>query len=543
MRKETLFTLALVMGLMGAGAAFGQTTIIVSPSGDTTGINDWNAITQAFADATTAGPGSTVQLEAGTFYLHKGIVVWNFSGTFKGAGKTETTIQTAPGVAFDFDPADQKPIMLAFLYDSDPALRTLSISDMKLHITELTAEYYDRRPYTMNVAHGLMIMNPDVLGGDGASNVNASVENVDIEGTRDLPDVRGFWYGSPYDRKNNIFGGLQIWLGAGPGACSIRNCHISNADVGINTWTMLDGVISGNTVENGHYGFECNAGDSQVISGNTFLNYRYGLFLKNCNGFRIENNTVACPEPEYVYNAWLYGIATAGDCPDTKIIGNRVLRTAQADGTNTSYRYAIAIITSANSIISDNVAEGHRYAILLNRQNHDSVVSNNTASLLPRYEGDSALRAAISTGPSDGVSLIGNSISGKGRYGIWPYYGTNYVITRNTLSDCDFSTCGIIVDRGQGNSILRNDYVNIGSPGWAGCVLLLWSNDNLVFESGNFPRDTDAMMQVLDYGTNNRVVGHPADHVSDPGIGQEIQQVAAELDAMEEELTAAEAEQ
>ena len=531
MRKKSLFALALVLGLMGANASLGQTTIIVSPSGDTTGINDWNAITQAFADAEAAGPGSTVQLEAGTFYLHKGIAALDFSGTFKGAGKTATTIQTAPGVAFDFDPADSVPIMLAFYYDSDPVLRTLSISDMKLHITELTVEYYDRRPYTLNVAHGIMIMNSDVFS-DGVSNVNASVENVEIEGTRDLPDVRGFWYGRPYDWKNNIFVGLAIWLGSGPSTCSIKNCHISNADVGLDTWTMLSGVINGNTVENGGVGLQCRYGDDQVISGNLFNNCDYGLYLNGCWGFHIENNIIACPLESPYSRQYEYGINLQSSCRNATIIGNHVL----GDSQTTSYRYGIEATYSPNTIIAGNDVTAYRHAIVLDRFNWDSTISGNTATLLPSDATGYALYVDI----SDNTNILGNTSSGTVMSGLLLSRSANCIATQNRFPGLNATWEAVFVNQGGDHSILRNDYKEIVS---GNCVTLWNSDDNMVFESGNFPLGTDAMMQVLDFGTNNRVIGHPADHVSDPGIGQEIQQVAAELAAMEEELIAAEAEQ
>ena len=49
-------------------------------------------IQEAFKDAIAAGPGSTVQLTAGTFTVNSTIYVQNFTGSFKGAGQALTTI-------------------------------------------------------------------------------------------------------------------------------------------------------------------------------------------------------------------------------------------------------------------------------------------------------------------------------------------------------------------------------------------------------------------------------------------------------------------
>jgi hypothetical protein len=97
-------------------------------------------------------------------------------------------------------------------------------------------------------------------------------------------------------------------------------------------------------------------------------------------------------------------------------------------------------------------------------------------------------------------------------------------------------------------SILENNYRQCGVPGWAmadgpGCVLLAnGTQDSFVFESGNFPVGTGgAKNQVLDLtkeltgSTTNRVIGHPADFLVEslnPGIGQRLQEVMDQLDAL-----------
>ena len=80
------------------GAKIKYSVLDVPPSGDITGVTDVQNINDALQNA---DPGDIVQLEKGIFYLHKSIICWDFSGTLRGAGKNETTIQTAPGVIFD----------------------------------------------------------------------------------------------------------------------------------------------------------------------------------------------------------------------------------------------------------------------------------------------------------------------------------------------------------------------------------------------------------------------------------------------------------
>ena len=97
--SECKFLYTLVFGVvLAASSPALSATFTVSPSGDRTGVTDQANIKTALEAATDGG---TVELAAGTFYLQKSIVVFDFNATFKGAGKALTTVQTAPGIAFD----------------------------------------------------------------------------------------------------------------------------------------------------------------------------------------------------------------------------------------------------------------------------------------------------------------------------------------------------------------------------------------------------------------------------------------------------------
>ncbi|MHC4581170.1 MAG: NosD domain-containing protein, partial [Planctomycetota bacterium] len=469
--------------------------------------------------------------------------------------------QTAPGVVFDIQPAqdawggDFGNSMFLFGHHYNNEQRTFKMSDMKILATELCVEYVDpRRSYTLNVLGGIMVANMDGVedwfaGGTWQEiALDATVENIHLEGTQNLPGVRGFWYGRPYEWENNIFGGIEMWVFAS-GALALKNCHIVNADVGANTSEDTGIVVSANTFEKGFIGLEVRGGDSQVISDNQFYNNRTGLYMDSgTDGFRIENNTFACPldrtdpAPDSYYRYYEYGINLGWDCPNTTIVGNQVLGTSQT----TIYRYGIEATYAPNTIMSGNDVTAYRHALVLDRWNPDSIISNNTASILP----SNATGHAIYVARSGYTNVVGNTVSGTALSGLLLYRSSNCIATQNTFSGLDALDAVVFVDRGVGvddqagnHSIMGNDYTQVGSTGF-GCVALWASNDNYVFESGNFPPGTGgATNNILDYGTNNRVVGHPANHVSDPGIGQQLQQISAELDAMEEELIAAEAEQ
>lgn len=103
---------------------------------------DWKNITDALQDA---GPGETVMLGEGIFYLRKSVVVWNFNGTLRGTGRNKTIIQTAPGEIFDrsASPAldwsfelNDGHFMICFPHHNNLEKRTVIVSDLKIVINE-----------------------------------------------------------------------------------------------------------------------------------------------------------------------------------------------------------------------------------------------------------------------------------------------------------------------------------------------------------------------------------------------------------------------
>ena len=97
------FVYILVFGVvLSALSPALSATVTVFPSGDLTGVTDQANIKTALEAEKNGG---TVELAAGKFYLHKSIVVFDFNATFKGAGKTSTTVQTAPDIDFDVSPS------------------------------------------------------------------------------------------------------------------------------------------------------------------------------------------------------------------------------------------------------------------------------------------------------------------------------------------------------------------------------------------------------------------------------------------------------
>ena len=106
--------------------------------------------------------------------------------------------------------------------------------------------------------------------------------------------------------------------------------------------------------------------------------------------------------------------------------------------------------------------------------------------------------------------------------------------------------------------VMKNDYRNAEVPGWntgLGCIMLGENfnpnpafplrkvRDCFIFEEGRFPKGTGgASKQILNLlppggvSENNRIVGHPANYIVDPGIGQIMKEAREELMILMAEL-------
>jgi hypothetical protein len=128
--KKSIVLVVVLLGLLcwlAAPALASAKTIIVKPIG-----NDQTAAIQAAF--TAAGPGGTVQLTTGHFYISD-LLVTGFRGTFKGAGQSKTVIDTPPG-GVSVRTVDIPPIgpqTTAFLLGFQDGV--VRVSDLSFHVT------------------------------------------------------------------------------------------------------------------------------------------------------------------------------------------------------------------------------------------------------------------------------------------------------------------------------------------------------------------------------------------------------------------------
>jgi hypothetical protein len=327
----------------------------------------------------------------------------------------------------------------------------------------------------------------------------------------------------------------------------IEGCTITNAILqGIhwcNSWGSA--MICGNTIT-GHlnsYGIGTHdnvgsaPGDYLKIIGNT-IDGRAGLVsLRNDMTVTIEENSVR------VTSAGI-GFQSAG-LPYTQRDPNLVLP----------------------GVVRNNSIEmlANSFALFIGDYYHGAcnvLVQNNTAF--------GSCMSGIWTGPWGGWNTImNNDFSGLTTYDAQVWASARHdVFTENVFGPVEYITAVDmffaphpmnVPEPTSYNTFMKNDYRLTGLPGWddgAGCILLGfdWSygsypyndvSNNLIFESGGFPVGTGgASFQVNDLGSNNRVIGLPACNVTNPGIGQDIQearQKAVDALALLNEETAAEA--
>lgn len=164
--------------------------------------------------------------------------------------------------------------------------------------------------------------------------------------------------------------------------------------------------------------------------------------------------------------------------------------------------------------------------------------------------------------------IVGNDLSEVAAIVPMDVGGHNMVVSDNLFGPQAFPYGVLILDSLNVNpaycpmplptancTIMNNDYRKTGAPGWAtdsgawpldGCILIgseadMWGwgtgagtevKDNLIAETGRFPVGTGGPKnQVYEFNLstpalcyNNRIVGLPANHIMDPGIGQKIKQ-------------------
>lgn len=258
--------------------------------------------------------------------------------------------------------------------------------------------------------------------------------------------------------------------------------------------------------------------DNVVITGNNISGtLSYGIWAQGVNSASITNNTIQREMWRAIAFNWAYD----------SVISNNMIDRVISPPLHPWWNGAIDIDNGANNIVRSNQIMGEgRSAIHLYRTHNNSILDNDCSGYTCKWLGQSWNVCQF----WDSGYSSGNTVSGN----IWGPVAPESTLATVVIA---FRLGGSPRD----DNILDNDYRQYNNvPGWTeadpdgpGCVLLtVGTQNNFVCESGHFPRGTDAKSQVMDLGVNNRVVGHDADNVISPGIGQRLRKIQAQIDAL-----------
>lgn len=196
------------------------------------GTDDTKAIMDAFDKAKAAGPGSVVQLAAGNFKIGF-IEVWDFKGSFRGAGKGKTIITNVPDLP-------QGEVLSNFKY---PALikfvgGNLLMTNMTIHLKDGPVASPDQDPLGGDL-YCILFLTDRTFGHLSTTQfIKASVENVDF--------IAGYDGGTGYSPFGstmfNVWSGIMVGTdnqveGFGPkGDFSVTGCKFENEVFGNWFW-------------------------------------------------------------------------------------------------------------------------------------------------------------------------------------------------------------------------------------------------------------------------------------------------------------------
>jgi hypothetical protein len=217
-------------------------TFTVYPSGG----DDTTNIQAAFNAAVVAGPGSTVKLTAGQFYCTN-IIVKDFYGTFTGAGKDHTFIDTLQ--ALDPTAPPIKKVCTEETGELDPTLFVfvrgdITVSDLTFDITP----YAPGEPFLQWGVWYTTLYFTVVIVGETA---NSRFDNVRFEGHQGSEE----WLGSTWNVHAGpvVTGGIQKVFIDGveaywsfvptSGKHVVVNCQFEHLEGGVISAGLTDGTL------------------------------------------------------------------------------------------------------------------------------------------------------------------------------------------------------------------------------------------------------------------------------------------------------------
>jgi hypothetical protein len=271
-----------LLALLATPAFASPKTFTVSPNGS----NDTADIQAAFNKAVAAGPGSVVQLTAGTFYTNA-IWVKGFVGVFRGAGEGVTVIDTpraldttVPGINSDAAAAHESTSFLVGFSGGN-----VTVSGMSVDVS--AADPAD--PWTGDEEINSTVLNDDFIVTDNAS---AAFDHVSFlaatlaDGSTNVVAAIGFnsritWDENPADALY----GYPLHVAPSCGHDSVSDCAFVGSITGVAAVGLTDGslTVGGSAAAQNSFNvaiYGCiflDNSDSQIVVSHNDMSYAGGV--------------------------------------------------------------------------------------------------------------------------------------------------------------------------------------------------------------------------------------------------------------------------
>jgi hypothetical protein len=211
--------------------------IVLSPhhSGDDT------AQIQAAFDMVAGKKGSIIELTAGTFTISDPIQAVDFDGTFKGAGKDATTVQTVDGFGIGRLPLLPQGHVFAFYQENKGTSRCtatkVALSDMTIHAVGNTQVWYHMGPMNSYLTVVWITGGYEVLEGPNPTTFQLKGRTSFVSSSFTRVRIKG-----DMDAFLGTFDGIEVYEG---GTFNVVDGNIgvplgSNRLVGTHTFTQSE---------------------------------------------------------------------------------------------------------------------------------------------------------------------------------------------------------------------------------------------------------------------------------------------------------------
>jgi parallel beta-helix repeat protein len=387
--------------------------VVVSPSGDMTGVTDADNIEAALL---SISPGGTVELSTGHFYVSRSISIDGFAGSIMGAGKEDTIIDAVrqgPMLGFGFQRV-AVPFYTVVGWENPviPVVFVFSFPSSDVQIADITFQVLDPNPVDpwdfdfYGVTTTALFSFVEVIGGS----FNAHISNVKMLGSDGDFNGKNLLYGV------DIWGGPSYSVVGGSGDHVIEYSHfesMAGGSIGIGYFDESSARIYGNTFHDLQLAIWSKAFQNAWVTENIVTgNSLGGFFVRECEGWTVQENTFRDFLPGARYGI---GFVLCSNC-----------RAAENIFKNLDVFWAGILVNAYNEnlIIEENTVLDSSTGITLRMYSSNNIIRKNTIL-------NSAVNG-IAVYSSSNNLIKGNTVKKSGDYDLfWDEVGTGNIWIEN----------------------------------------------------------------------------------------------------------------